>query len=288
MELGIVIKWVVFLICLIVLIAMTASLFGALKAETYPTANKQLNGFILQLLNGPLRIIKKILGGGRWNTQGVLVIALAYWVILPTAAIMYQPEGMFPARTTSGLVIALQIWLWPNIFGDYISLRITLRIISRLSRHVKERFEAGRHVSLLLLWAGILKDAAVASLIAAAVVFTTNLAFLFQVHQELLAVFGKLGDIMTWDNTFHPYSSVVGGEQQSESIPGKFLIAVSSFVPTLIWLGALLLSTYLEFLSRFLKISVRRQKKVNFVSVFDGWLAALIGSVQFAGELGII
>ena len=288
MEAGIVIRWVVFLICLIVLIAMTVSLCGALKAETYPTANKQLNSFILQLLNGPRRFIEKILGDGSWKPQGFFVIALFYWIFLPTIAIMYQPEGEFSARTTSGLVVALQIWLWPNIIGDYIGLRVTLRIISRLSRHVQERFEAGRPVSLLLLWMGILKDAGIAVLTAAAVVFTTNVAFLFQVHQELLAVIGNLGDIMTWDNTFHPYSSRVGGELQSESIPGKFLVAVSSFVPTFIWLGALLLSSFLELLSRYLKISVRRQKKANFVGLFGIWLAALIGSVVFAGDLGII
>ncbi len=117
---------------------------------------------------------------------------------------MFHPEGNFSARTTSGLVVALHIWLWPNIIGDYISLRITLRIISRLLVHVQKRFEDGRHVSLLLLWTGILKDAGVAVLTAAAVVFATNVAFLFQVHQELPVVIGNLGDVMTWDNTFHP------------------------------------------------------------------------------------
>ncbi len=75
---------------------------------------------------------------------------------------------------------------------------------------------------------------------------------------------------------------------QSESFPGKFLVAVSSLVPTFIWLGALLLSSFLELLSRFLKISVRRQKKANFVSYCALWLTALGLVFQFAGDLGII
>ena len=167
-------------------------------------------------------------------------------------------------------------------------MRITLRIISKLSGHVRKCFEVGRPVSLLLLWTGILKDAGVAVLTASVVVITTNLAFLFQIHQELPTVIDNLGDVMTWDNTLHPYSSKVGGEGQSESFPGKFLVAVSSFVPTFIWLGALLLSSVLELLSRFLKISVTLQKNANSFGVFGIWLTALICVVQFGGDLGFI
>ncbi|MEK9671006.1 MAG: hypothetical protein VW268_00695 [Rhodospirillaceae bacterium] len=49
------------------------------------------------------------------------------------------------------------------------------------------------------------------------------------------------------------YSTVVGGAVQAEGIPGQFLVAMTSFLPTFIWLAPLLICTFVQLRLKFFR-----------------------------------
>ena len=228
---------------------------------------------LLKAISGlPLRMIEWFVGESMlarkkfWSLSTFLVaplkdirsvyLALAYWFIVPIISVAMIPvEAGWTVKNSMWSVVALFLSIWPNVIGDWISLRVT--------KHCIEKYEIISEPTALDISRFIIVDLAVAISALVLVILSTNTGYLVLIYQNIDDIVNHFVDIvLSFDTIFRPFALRMGGEQVGEGSGMMFWVAITTFVPTIVWIASACAVWVLTILSNILNVPLKLVRKL--------------------------
>lgn len=208
-------------------------------------------GFLDVLLGPSTRHVSRLGRIVRWPMGWPFVrLALVYWVVGVTIAILFNPTGDDQAPTSHWewenkasvwSLIAIHVWIWSSAIFDGISFNYSRHNMRRFLRRLPSLC-AGDTRSLSLCRIYFLRDLLVASICLFLVLLVSNHTYYFALradpdsqvsyYQVALNPQTVLADFASYKPNDDLTDVVVGTR-----IPGILLTALTCFVPTALWLG---------------------------------------------------
>jgi hypothetical protein len=199
-----------------------------------------------------------------------LSISLLNWIFLSTLCLMMLPQSRNWTNANSPIMaLALHIWIWGNACADLFSYRVTRRCLDVYM----ERSSTLKNITL-----SFLKDLFWALACLYVTIMITNVAYLLQHEQSFSGVAGRYAEIFGVKNILEEYV-VKSDAKPVFQFPGIFASVITSYVPTMFCLAAVVILLVALFFQSFTHYMTARDRVNHAVITF--LLTSFIGMAAF-------